>query len=189
MYQVCLFINFCEDEVFKPLGMHNTKWFYRDVDKSLMAMPYGYSAFGNEFYPLGYYGFINYPDGQLKTSVTEFRRFLSVFLNNGKTLEGNQYLKAETVEEMLTVQYPEVSDIPALSWATWDDKHMHGGSDPGVDTMVVISTRENLGVIMFANSGGIQAWRTELGLEIRHDLMEYLELYGIPKEISQPDAT
>jgi CubicO group peptidase (beta-lactamase class C family) len=177
------FEKYCENEIFKPLGMPNTKWFNRDVDKSRMAMPYGYNALQKTFTPLGFYGFTTYPDGSLKTSTSEFRRFLHVFVNNGKTLDGQRFLNPETVQEMLQVQYPKISEIPGLAWANINNMHMHGGTDPGVGALVMISKEEQSGVIMFANSGGIEAWRTELGLEIRDDIFEYIKLYGIPSEL------
>lgn len=177
------FEKYCENEIFKPLGMPNTKWFNRDVDKSRMAMPYGYNAFQKTFTPLGFYGFTTYPDGSLKTSTSEFMRFLHVFVNNGKTLDGQRFLNPETVQEMLRVQYPKISEIPGLAWANISNMHMHGGTDPGVGALVMISKEDQSGVIMFANSGGIEAWRTELGLEIRDDIFEYIKLYGIPSEL------
>lgn len=175
------FDKYCRQEIFKPLGMASSQWFYRDVDKRRMAMPYGYDALDKTFTPLGYYSFSNYPDGTLKTSTTEFMRFVHLFLNDGKTLNGKPFLRPETVQEMLRVQYPTVSEVPGLGWAVVGNKHMHGGSDPGIDTVVYISKEEQWGVIMFANSGGTQAWRTELGLTIRDDLYEYIEKYGVPQ--------
>ncbi|WP_299797378.1 serine hydrolase [uncultured Shewanella sp.] len=175
------FEKYCRQEIFLPLDMPSSQWFYRDLDKSRMAMPYGYDAVNKTFTPLGHYSFTNYPDGSLKTSTTEFMRFLFLFLNEGETMSGKLFLRPDTVREMLRAQYPKVSDVPGLAWAIVGDKHMHGGSDPGVDTVVYISRGEQWGVIMFANSGGMQAWRTELGLSIRDDLYEYIERYGIPQ--------
>lgn len=171
---------YCQQAIFKPLNMPFSQWLYRDVDKSRVAMPYGYDALRRTFTPLGYYSFSNYPDGTLKTSTTEFMRFLQVFINNGVTIDGEQFLRPETVDEMLRAQYPELSPIPALGWAVVGDRHMHGGSDPGVDTVVMISKEEQWGVIMFANSGGSQAWRTQFGLMIREDLIDYINQYGVP---------
>lgn len=173
---------YCKQAIFTPLNMPATQWFNRHVDKNRMAMPYGYDALRGIFTPLGYYGFSNYPDGMLKTSTTEFRRFLHVFLNDGVNLKGEPFLRPETVKEMLRAQYPKINGVAALGWAIIGDKHMHGGSDPGVGSVVVISKEAQWGVIMFANSGGLQAWRTELGLAIREDLLEYIERYGMPKD-------
>lgn len=173
------FNEYCRKEIFEPLGMLSTSWFNREIDKQKVAMPYGYNAFKKSYTPIGYYGFANYPDGLLKTSVSEFMRFLYLFINSGQTLEGKPFLLPETVEEMLTPQFPDVSKVPALAWAISDSHYMHGGSDPGVEALVMISREEQWGVIMFANSGGLQAWRTELGLEIRDGLYEYIKLHGV----------
>jgi CubicO group peptidase (beta-lactamase class C family) len=173
------FNEFCAQEIFKPLGMPTTQWFNRDVDKSKAAMPYGYNAFDQSFEPIGYYSFSNYPDGTLKTSTNEFMRFLYLFISEGKTLDGEQFLQPETVKEMLHVQYPQVGGFTGLAWHFVEDKYEHSGSDPGVSTLVLISPQDQWGFIMFANGGGLQAWRTELGKEIRHDLYEYIEQHGI----------
>jgi len=174
------FDEYCRINIFEPLGMTKTVWFNKDLDKSLAAMPYGYNVFNKSFYPLGYFSFSNYPDGALKTSTSEFMRFLYLFTNKGITLDGQRFLKSETVENMLRPQIPSVSDIPGLGWANMSFGNMHGGSDPGVATYVLISKEEKWGVIMFANSGGLPAWRTELGLEIRDELYDYIKNNGVP---------
>lgn len=173
------FNEYCRTEIFKPLGMLSTSWFNKNVDRQKTAMPYGYDALRKIYKPIGYYGFPNYPDGLLKTSTSEFMRFISIFINGGLTIEGNQFLRPETIEEMLTPQFPNVSTIPAIAWAITGSYHAHGGSDPGVSTQVIISKEEKWGAIMFANSGGLQAWRTELGLEIRNGFYRYIKQYNI----------
>jgi CubicO group peptidase (beta-lactamase class C family) len=153
------FDQYCQQELFEPLGMTTTRWLYRDVDKTKMAMPYRYALDSRRFTPLGYYSFTTYPDGALKTSANEFARFVSLFLNEGKTLDGQQFLRPETVKEMLTLQYPQSSGEACLAWHldAEDGLYQHSGGDPGVSTMVVISPEKDLGLILFANSGGIES--------------------------------
>ncbi|OHU85140.1 MULTISPECIES: hypothetical protein [Pseudoalteromonas] len=87
-------------------------------------------------------------------------------------------MQPDTVAQMLTLQYPQVSNIPALTWLIEEDRYLHGGSDPGTKALVVISKKEQWGFIFFANGGGL---RTELGFELfRHDVDEYLNRYGPP---------
>lgn len=173
------FNEYCKEAIFDPLQMPSTAWLNKEINKQKAAMPYGYNIFSKRYEPIGYYSFNNYPDGALKTSTSEFMRFLHLFISQGQTINGEQFLKPQTINEMLRAQYPDVSSIPALSWAIDGPHHMHGGSDPGVSTMVMISKEEQWGVIIFANSGGLQAWRTELGLEIRDSLYDYIKQYGV----------
>ncbi len=174
------FDEFCREQIFQPLDMRSTHWFMRDVDRENMAMPYGYEAFAKTYTPVGFYGFSNYPDGLLKTSVRDFMRFLVVFTNKGKTMTGEPFLSSETVMEMLRVQYPAVGGFTGLGWHKSGNIYEHGGTDPGVGAMTVISPDEQWGVILFANSGGLDAWRTELGHEIRQEVYEFIEQRGYP---------
>ncbi len=159
------FDEYCRQQVFEPLGMPATRWFNRQVDKSRMAMPYGYDMLRRRFTPLGYYGFATYPDGMLKTSVNEFGRLLFVYINGGQTPEGRQILRPETVQEMLRVQYPHSGKPVGLAWHLdeSDQTFSHGGGDPGVSTGVVISPEKRWGFLIFANSGGEEGLRSALG--------------------------
>jgi CubicO group peptidase (beta-lactamase class C family) len=172
------FEEFCRQKIFNPLYMNSTQWSSGKADRSRMAMPYDYNMLNNTFEPIGFYDIVTYPDGGLITTTTEFMRFMYLFINDGKTLEGSPFLRKETVEEMLRVQYPEISTVPGLAWANVDGKHMHGGTDPGIKTFVMLSKKEQWGVIMFSNGGSL---RTELGFEIRHDLYDYIHQYGLSK--------
>lgn len=95
------FEEYCKQAIFVPLEMTHTAWHFRNVDTELMAIPYGYNNILRQPKPYGFYGYPTYPDGALKTSVNEFARFLSIFLNAGKTLERKPFLHPKTINEML----------------------------------------------------------------------------------------
>ncbi len=147
----------CQREVFEPLGMTSSHWFHRDVDKTRWAMPYGYDMFRRTFTPLGAYSFATYPDGALKTSVNDFSRFLTPFINDGKTPEGQPFLKPETLTEMLKVQYPESGETVGLAWHIDETKDIyhHSGGDPGITTIVAIQPEKHIALITFTNGGGM----------------------------------
>ena len=172
------FNEFCKQEIFTPLGMSHTRWLSENLKTSNVAMPYSYSLISRTFQGIGTYEQPTFPDGGLKTSNIEFMRFLHIFLNDGKTIQGEPFLQPEIVDEMLTIQYPKVNKIAGLTWWVDDNKYIHGGSDPGVKALVAISKHEQWGVIFFANGGG---FRTELGFELfRDDLYDYLNRHGPP---------
>jgi CubicO group peptidase (beta-lactamase class C family) len=141
-------------EVFAPLGMTSSSWFYGDIDPSRWAMPYQYQIISRSYVPLGAYGFATYPDGALKTSANDFVRFLSPFINNGQTIDGNPYLKPETVAEMLRVQYPESGESNGLAWVVKPTTAQHAGGDPGVSTLAALNLAKHRGLVIFTNSGG-----------------------------------
>lgn len=177
------FDDYCTQEVFEPLGMPDTRWFNRDVDKSRMAMPYGYDMLRRTFAPLGYYGYPTYPDGMLKTSVNEFARFVYVFTNAGQAPDGTQFLRPESVQEMLRVQYPNSGEPVGFAWHMDADDHVynHSGGDPGISSLAAISAEGRWGLIIFANGGGEQGLRSMLGfLALAKNLyprvLEYVEL-------------
>ena len=110
------FEQYCQREIFEPLGMINTVWFNRDANHELLAMPYSYNPFTDVYQPIGYYGYPGYPSGQLKTSAMEFMRFLYPFMHNGETLDGQPFLQKQTVDEFLRIQHPHLSSAMALAW-------------------------------------------------------------------------
>jgi CubicO group peptidase (beta-lactamase class C family) len=161
------FNEYCNQEVFEPLGMTSTRWFLREVDQSRMAMPYGYNMLRRRHAPLGYYGFTTYPNGQLKTSTNDFAKLLFMFIRNGQTLDGEWFLQPETVQEMLRVQYPQSSENVGLAWHMNESQtqHNHSGGDPGVSTLVVFSQDEDWGLVIFSNAGGLEALRSTIGFQ------------------------
>ncbi len=170
------FAEFCREYIFLPLGMTHSAWFTYQAERAKMAMPYDYNMFTNRYEAIGFYDVTTYPDGGLVTSTSEFMRFLYVFINVGKAQNGTTVLSKKTVDDMLRIQLPDISPIPGLAWANVKGKHMHSGTDPGVKALVMLSTQEKWGAIMFSNGGSVRAG---LGYEIRDDFYDYLQRYGI----------
>ena len=151
------FNEYCKQAVFEPLGMEHSAWLFKDVDTSLMAIPYGYNDLTRKPRVIGFYGYPTYPDGTLKTSVNEYARFLSVFLNEGKTLEGKQFLKPETIKEMLTTNSLPGIEAPtavAFAWHFDGESYLHTGGDKGISSLVYFNIKTKRAVIFFANGGG-----------------------------------
>jgi len=151
------FAEYCKKAVFEPLSMEHTAWFFKDVDTNMMAVPYGYNTLLRQPQRYGFYSYPTYPDGALKTSVNEFAHFLSVFINEGKTFEGKQFLKPETVKEMLTLHTFPGLDSPTsvgLAWHSDDGKvYYHNGGDPGITTVTYFNPDTDQGAIFFSNGG------------------------------------
>ncbi len=153
------FSAYCKKAVFTPLGMEQTAWHYKDVDTNRMAVPYGYNNLLRQPKPIGFYGYPTYPDGALKTSVNEYARFLSIFINEGKTFEGKPFLQPETVKEMLTLHsYPGMSSgekSVGLAWHHGRMFYQHTGGDPGIFTIVIFDPAARQGAVLFTNGADL----------------------------------
>ncbi len=174
---------FTKERIFEPLGMKSTAWMLSGISREAHAVPYvplveggvndDLEAFkklrllGGEverdgpkgaFQPLCLYSFPNYPDGALRTSVTELARFLIAFINQGAH-GAARILEADTVRLMLTRQHP-VPTYQGLSWVTTSrggtPYWYHNGSDPGVRTNMAFRPTDGVGVIVFVNRSGIE---------------------------------
>ena len=148
------FDEYCKKAVFEPLGMKNTAWYFKDVDTSLMAIPYGYDNQLCQSIRYGFYGYPTYPDGALKTSVNEFARFLSIFINDGRSFEGKVILHPKTVKKMLsTYNFPGIDPGKSvgLAWHFDTNVYHHSGGDPGISTDTYFNPETRLGIIFFCN--------------------------------------
>src|SRR5262249_60116396 len=85
------------DRIFAPLGMTETAWKLADIDPAHLAVPYDHGAAG--WIPYGQYGEVDWPDGELRSSVRELSRFLNMFIARGQGL-----LAAETVAAIARTQ-------------------------------------------------------------------------------------
>jgi len=149
------FDKYCKDHIFTPLGMSKTSWRLAGIDQSILAMPYDKSS--SRFVPYGQFGEPDYPDGMLRTSVSEFARFMIAYMQGG-LFEGRQILKASTVKEMLKNQTPldpsqglgwfsRTISRSSYSWQVWG----HDGADNGAGARMWFDPIKKVGVILVTN--------------------------------------
>ncbi|MBW1881227.1 MAG: beta-lactamase family protein, partial [Deltaproteobacteria bacterium] len=142
----------CETHIFEPLGMTDTGWHLSDVDASVLAMPYGGSP-GN-YRPYGHYGYPDYPDGALRTSVVQLASFLGANMGDG-SLGPARILESGTLEQMRTVSEPTVAVGQGLIWYyepdLGDDVIGHNGGDDGVSTDMYYRLSDGVGIIVLTN--------------------------------------
>ena len=146
------FDEYCDTHIFDVLGMENTGWHLADFDPSEVAMPYQYT--GGEYVTDGHYGYADYPDGQLRSSISDMARFLAAVSNEG-VLGDDRVLSSDTVSEMLS---PPVPTVDAGQYVFWYSGTMagrsvigHNGSDQGVATQMGFSPETGIGVILLMN--------------------------------------
>ena len=148
--------------IFAPLRMSNSGWFLSEIPPAKHARLY--VAQGLRI-PIPLYEGTTYPDGGVRTSVSDLARFFAALLNDGEYEEA-RILERRSAEEMLRFQYTsankpdnvnlhgEDSVNSGIFWATKFDttKIGHNGSDPGVRTMMLADPNKEVGVILFTNT-------------------------------------
>lgn len=108
------FQDFVQEKLFGPMGMKDTTFYLNDAQAKRLAKSYkrtgdaleeapifildGHSPTSRQRYPAA--------NGGLFSTAPDYARFCQMILNQG-TLDGRQYLKAETVKQMTSLQTPE----------------------------------------------------------------------------------
>lgn len=150
----------CHGRIFDPLGMRNTAWFMADLDKDDVAMPY--RVIGRDRVAQGFYGYPDYPDGQLRSSAPDMARFLGAFVNEG-WFERTRILHRSTVRRMRRAQIPNIEAGQGLVWYALDARVGrligHNGGDKGVTTNMFYRPRDDVGVVTLANASGPGVYR------------------------------
>ena len=130
---------FTREVIFKPLGMNNTCWFMSEMDLSKHTRLYESEKKHTQLKKVDLYGLTTYPDGGVRTTVTDLSYYLLCIMNKG-LYKGTRILKEETVSEMLT---PDYIDSYTKFWGI-GDQIGHGGGDPGVSTGMYYLPKEKL---------------------------------------------
>ena len=147
---------YCQKNIFDPLNMNNTSFFYSDLKRSQFANPYSHIG---RFYvrqPL-----IDYLSGVggMKTSVEDLSHFLIAHMNGG-LYKDTRILNETTVELMHTIQYPNCSWYGCklgLGWIegyeeiTGDIYRGHGGEVAGGTSQMFINGTGEYAYIYFLN--------------------------------------
>ncbi|MCH2043798.1 MAG: serine hydrolase [Saprospiraceae bacterium] len=153
------FDNYCDDYIFDPLCMKYTAWHFADFDPDQVAIPYSYQN-GN-YIPYDQYGFADYPDGQLRSTILDLGNFMIAYLNGG-TLGINTILTPTTVNEMFSLQIPLLDTVQGLNWYRTKLYHNgeetmlwgHNGGEKGVSTNLYLDPQNNIGICVLANGEG-----------------------------------
>ena len=143
------FDRYCEKHIFAPLGMKQTSWFLTGLDRDKIAMPYKYDGKKKKYIPYGYFGYSDWPAGQLRTTVKELAAFLIAMMQKGKYGD-TRILNSTTVDLMLSKQ-TELNATQGLVWFYENHRWGHGGADLGVCTRIAFSSSANTGVIVLTN--------------------------------------
>jgi len=160
------FTDYMKEEIFRPMHMHNSYWFLREIPHDNIARPHEMHAptkkNPREPEVLNHYGYADFPDGQLRTTVSDYAQVIKLLINEGR-INGEVFIQASTVKKFLSIQYPEVAKHQAIAWNYNEFESFiyyllmprlpsHTGADPGVATVVSFDPENRSGGIIFSNS-------------------------------------
>jgi CubicO group peptidase (beta-lactamase class C family) len=159
------FTDYMESEIFQPLQMYNSYWLLSDIPHSNISNPHELPEEDSKVQTtkvLPHYGYPDYPDGQLRTTVGDYAQVLKLLLNDGK-VDGKTFIRKETVDEMLRIQFPDSDKWQAIAWNYNEFDHWlyyflnprlpaHTGVDPGVATVTCFDPERKTGAIIFLNN-------------------------------------
>jgi CubicO group peptidase (beta-lactamase class C family) len=158
---------YTQRHIFTPLGMRSTGWFLSDLPTADLSTQFveheGWAI------PLPPYGLTTYPDGGVRTTVSDLGRFFQALLHHGE-YDGVRILPAAQADEMTRFQFdgpvfPEgygpAEGNSGLFWRTRRNGELigHGGSDPGVQTVMLATLDRRVAVVLFSNTSGALANR------------------------------
>lgn len=146
--------------IFTPLKMSNTGWFLSEINLPNHSTLYNRES--DTLKAIKLYGLTTYPDGGVRTSVSDLSKFFICLLNDGKN-EGVRILKKKSVAEMTKPQFTEenkpdnvdlTKENHGLFWFIKDNgtKIGHTGADPSVRTFMHYDPYNKIGVILFMNT-------------------------------------
>lgn len=157
---------YTQQHIFAPLGMSHTGWRLSDFDLSTVAMPYAPNGDA-----VGHYTFADYPNGGLRTDVTDLSKFLRMIIQKG-SFNGQTILNAASVDAMLQTHYPDVqgADMQGLGLYYIYNKGVeivgHSGGESGTTTEMYYDPQTKKGAIVFVNEEDAPAKQIESLIDV-----------------------
>ena len=160
------FARYMQEEILHPLHMYHSYWFLKEIPHSNIAYPHEVippsKKDTGQVKVLNHYGYPDYPDGQLRTTVSDYAQIVKLMVNDGQ-VDGKPFIKKETVDEFLKIQFPKAAKHQAIAWNYNEFENFiyyllmprlpsHTGADPGVATLVSFDRENKTGGIIFSNS-------------------------------------
>ncbi|SED22457.1 CubicO group peptidase, beta-lactamase class C family [Tenacibaculum sp. MAR_2009_124] len=145
---------FTEENIFKPLKMHNTGWFYKDIEKENHAILYNEQDKALEPYSCAIY-----PDGSLKTTISDLSIYLKELIKGFN--KKSKLLSKKSWEELFKPSFTDKIQIKNINkkepntgifMAHFKSGNIgHTGSDLGVSTIMLFDPKTKTGKIFMAN--------------------------------------
>jgi len=94
------FNEYCNDSIFGFLDMPTSRWYYSELDTTIVADMYDWN--GSNYYNYGARSYVGYPLGELKSNATQLANFVKMYINHGN-YNGINMLDSTTIELMTTI--------------------------------------------------------------------------------------
>lgn len=136
--------DYCRENIFEPLEMHNTGIRLSEVDEELLVTPYDDNNFSMQPFNLRHY-----PAGNIKCNIEDFSHFAIAFLNRGE-FKGKKILEPSTVDKMFEVQNPSTGT--GLLWGNcMGDCVGHSGGGTGFKSRAEWYLDSGEAIFIFSN--------------------------------------
>ncbi len=139
---------YCKNNIFTPLGMTRTEWRLAQTPLSELAIPYSDEITA----PNPHYTFPDYPNGGLRSTVTDLSKFLRMVMLNG-SFNNVQILSQASMAAMRTLQFGSSEFGLSFYYDTNNGRTVlgHSGGEKGVTAEMFYDTAKNVGVIVLSN--------------------------------------
>ena len=148
------YTDYITENIFKPLNMTNSSFFYKDLNRKNLA--FSYFNIGRVYIRLPFID-IPYGIGGIKTSMRELSHYAIVHKDGG-IWNGNRILNESTVELMHTHQYPNYSLETGLGvkfglgWGIHPGHEGHYGHVPGGSSFLIVNKTHNYSIVFSINN-------------------------------------
>ncbi len=143
------FDDWCEAELFAPLGLENTGWHLRDFPPDTVAVPYVDGRQG--LVPQAHYGVPDYPDGQLRSSARDVATFLADVSSGG-----GRWLPNDGVDVLLAPPLPQIDPLQGVFWYAEERRGVevwgHNGGEVGASTDAFFDPLTGAGFVLLVNA-------------------------------------
>lgn len=139
---------YCKTNIFIPLGMNKTEWRLANTPIVELAIPYSDEITN----PNPHYTFPDYPNGGLRTTVSDLSKFLRMVILNG-SINSTPILSQASMTAMKTLQFGSAEFCLSFYYDTVKGRNVlgHSGGEKGVTAEMFYDTNTNVGVIVFSN--------------------------------------
>ena len=143
------FEEYIQINILDPIGMVESSFVYPQIDQALRTTGHvGNPAKVSAIYP---YNRRHAPSSTLNSSVAELTRWMLVNLNRGE-LDGRRILREESYDLLWT---STTDHAVGLSWFIHEEAGeraiLHGGSDLGFRSYIVLLPDDGIGVVLASN--------------------------------------
>lgn len=143
---------YCKLNIFNPMGMTNSYWRLDEISQPIVQ-PYEYKR--GEYKAIQHYTFTDYPNGGLRSNVSDMFIFLST-LAQGGSRNGFELLKPATTAAMISPQIANIDNTVGLHMFQFDRNRNlwgHDGGEQGVATIMAFNPETKIGALIFTNQG------------------------------------